>query len=285
MSAVPTGPLGKPELVDISRALKERIRLGVSIETWTRPVSEIVSTDRDDGKHSEEALALMRQLKTLHPALTLTPYDLDRHASRAEQAGIQHSPTVVLRSGGRSVQFVGMLYGPLFPPFLDIMGFLSMGQTPLAPETRATLAALPADVEVEVEAFLTPFDPFSVQMLPLLGAFAVAGKRVRLRIVESSQFPVLAGQRLVTEVPLLVMNGQHYTGYWAEQDLVEQIRRLAEGSDEKVIRARVVSAEYVSEADARRIAMEQAQQQAQGSPGQVSGGTQTESGLYVPGRD
>ncbi|MCK9487260.1 MAG: hypothetical protein M0R73_11275 [Dehalococcoidia bacterium] len=282
MSAVAQGPLGRAELAEISRALRERIRLGVSLEVWTRPADEIVSPERDDGRHAAETLALMRQLKTLHPALTLTPYDLEKHASRAEAAGIEHSPTVVLRAGGRSVQIVGMLYGPLFPPMLDIMGFLSMGQTPLAPETRAVLGALPADVQVE--AFLTPFDPFSVQMLPLLGAFAVDGKRVRLRIVEASQFPVLAGQRLVTEVPLLVMNGQRYAGYWTEQELAEQIRGLAEGSDEKVIRARVVSAEYVSEDEARRIAMEQVQAE-QAQQTQAGGGSETSSGLYIPGRD
>ncbi len=285
MSAVPQGPLGKRELNEIARALTERMRRAVSIEVWTRPASAIVSTERDTGAHAEETLALMRQLKTLHPALTLTPYDLEQHASRAEQAGIEHSPTVVLRAGGRSVQMVGMFYGPLFPPLLDIIGFLSQGGSPVSPETRATLQDLPADVEVE--AFLTPFDPFSARMLPLLGAFAVESKRLRMRLIEVAQFPVLAGQRLITEVPLLTLNGQRFTGYWNEEALVEQIRRVAEGSDEKVIRDRVLSAEYVSEDEARRIAIEEMQaEQAQraSDAGQAQGG-QTASGLYVPGRE
>src|SRR5690606_3497787 len=120
-------------------------------------------------------LALMRQLKTLHSALTLTPYDLDKHAARAAEAGIHVSPTVVFRSGGRSLHLAGMFYGPLFPPVLDIMGFLSMGRSPLAAETQQVLHTLEGDVEVE--AFLTPFDPFSVQMLPLLGAMAAETKQ------------------------------------------------------------------------------------------------------------
>lgn len=287
MPAVPKGPLGPADLNQVRSALAERMRRSVSIEVWTRPEAAIVTEERDRGHRAEETLTLMRQLKALHPALTLTPYDLDQHASRAEAAGITLSPTVVLRAGGREVHVSGLFYGPLFPPLLDILGFLSLGTTPVAPETRATLQGLEADVEME--AFLTPFDPFSSKMLPLLGAFAVETKRLRLRMVELSQYPVLAGQRLISEVPLLVMNGQRHFGYWNEEALVEQVRRIAAGSEEKIIRDRVLTAEYVSEGEARRIAMEEMAQQSGQSvqPGQQPGATggQTSSGLYIPGRD
>ncbi len=286
MTSIPGGPLGRPEMQDISRALAERLRRAVSIEVWTRTEPEIVSADRDAGEHAPETLALMRQLKTLHSALTLTPYDLDKHAARAAEAGISVSPTVVLRSGGRSVHLSGMFYGPLFPPVLDIIGFLSMGRSPLAAETQQVLHTLEGDVEVE--AFLTPFDPFSVQMLPLLGAMAAETRQVRLRLVEIAQFPVLAGQRLVTEVPLLVINGKRFAGYWNETDLARQIALVAQGSDEKVIRDRVLVAEYVSEADARRFMAEQQAEAARAQAQQLGGAPppgQTASGLYVPGRD
>jgi len=288
MAAIPEGPLGKPEMREISKALTERIRRGVSIEVWTRAESGLVTTERDVNEHAPDVLALMRQLKTLHPALTFTSYDLEQHASRAEAAGISLSPTIVLRSGGRSVTLSGMFYGPLFPPLLDVMGFLSMGTTPLAAETRAAMNAL--DVDVEIEAFLTPFDPFSPHFLPLLAAFAVEGKRIKLKIVEASQYPVLAQQRFLNEVPLLVMNGKRFVGYWDEANLSRQIQTVAAGSDELILRERVLAAEYVSEAEARRFATEQAAAEAAGQAppqagGQPGGMTQTASGLIVPGRE
>jgi hypothetical protein len=261
---------------EIAKALQERLRRGVSLEVWTRDEGGLVSSERDVNEHAADAVGLMRQLKTLHPALTFTAYDLDRHAARAEEAGITLSPTVVFRSGGRSVQMAGLFYGPLFPPTLDVMGFLSMQTTPLAPETRTAMQALTE--AVEIEAFVTPFDPFSPHLIPLLAAFAVEGKQIRLRLVEASQFPVLAGQRLLTEVPLLVINGKRFPGYWDELALSQQIQNVAAGSDEKVIRERVLTAEYVSEAEARRLAEAEA-----AAATAMEGGQTTASGLIIPG--
>ncbi|MEX2373362.1 MAG: hypothetical protein WD800_06115, partial [Dehalococcoidia bacterium] len=212
MPALPSGPLGKAELTQIAGHLGERVRRAVSIEVWTREESGLVTGDRDTGAHAGDALALCRQLAGLHPALSITAYDLDRHADRAQRAGIHLSPTIVLRSGGRSVVLSGMFYGPLFAPFLDAIVFLSVGTTPVKAETRQALASLEGDVRIE--AFVTPFDPFSERMAPLLLAFAAESKRVKLRMVEASQFPVLAGQRLLTEVPVMVKNDNRIAGYW-----------------------------------------------------------------------
>lgn len=278
MPGIPAGPLGRPEMSEIAKALSERLQRGVSLEVWSREESGIVSSERDVNEHAADTLALMRQLKTLHPALTFTAYDLDKHASRAAEAGITLSPTVVFRSGGRAVQMAGLFYGPLFPPTLDVMGFLSMQTTPLAPETREAMRGLTAPIEIE--AFVTPFDPFSPHLVPLLAAFAVEAKQIKLRFVEASQFPVLAGQRLLTEVPLLVINGTRFPGYWDELSLSKQIQNIASGSDEKVIRDRVLTAEYVSEAEAKRLA--EAEAAAASGP---AGGQTTASGLIIPGRE
>ena len=65
MPGIPAGPLGRPEMSEIAKALSERLQRGVSLEVWSREESGIVSSERDVNEHAADALALMRQLKTL----------------------------------------------------------------------------------------------------------------------------------------------------------------------------------------------------------------------------
>lgn len=288
--------------------LQQRLMRQVAIEVWTREPEAIFTGERDDGRHAQAALELMRQLKSLHPMLTLTPYDLDRHERLAAERGIEHSPTITLRCGGRGLRTVGLFFGPFSQAFLDALGIISIGESRLAPETRVALAGI--ESEVTIEAFLTPFDPISVQMIPLLAAFAVEGRKFRVTVYEASQFPVLAGKRMVSQVPLLVINGQRFVGNYNEDHLREQIVRVVEGNEEPVVRDRVFASPYVSEDDAIRMSQEQAaraklqaanpgqpaqprqseqpgpsrpQPSQQPGPPRLPG--QTPGGLFLPGRD
>src|SRR5690606_9092427 len=164
---------------------------------------------------------------------------------------IEHSPTVTLRCGGRGIRTVGLFFGPFSQAFLDALSILSVGQAPLAPETKAPIDAI--DTEVTIEAFLSPFDPISVQFIPLLAAFAVEGKRFRITLYETSQFPVLAGKRMLSQVPMLVINGQRFVGQYSEAQLIEQIARVVDGNDEPVVRDRVFATPYLSEDAALRM--------------------------------
>lgn len=285
MPAIPEGPLGRQQAQQVAGLLQQRLLRQVALEVWTRKPQAIFTGERDDGRHGQAALDLVRQLKTLHPMLTLTPYDLDTHERTAAERGIEHSPTVTMRCGGRGLRTVGLFFGPFFQAFLDALGIVSTGQSQLSRETRARLATI--EDEVTVEAFLSPFDPISVQMIPLLAAFAVEGKRVRVTLYEASQFPVLAGKRMLTQVPLITINGKRFVGAYRETELCEQIARVVEGNEEPVVRDRVYATPYVSEDDARRISEERARAAQAGQPGpgsQPPSGGQPSSGLYVPGR-
>lgn len=294
MPAIPEGPLNRQQAAQVAGMLRQRLVRQVALEVWTRPPQAIYTGERDEERHGQAALELVRQLKSLHPMLTLTPYDLQRSERQAVERGIEHSPTVTMRCGGRGLRTVGLFFGPFFQAFLDALGFVSMGDTPLAPETKQRIRAI--ESEVTIEAFLTPFDPISVQLIPLIAAFAVEGRKFRVTLYEASQFPVLAGRRMVSQVPLITINGRRFVGNYNEEQLCEQIVRVLEGNDEPVVRDRVFASPYISEDDARRLGEEQATraQQApqQGQPGEpaqpasesnpASGGA---SGLYVPGRD
>lgn len=269
-----SGPLGRDESLAIARWLSERMVRRVGIEVWWRPDSTVVLPDRDAAVHAEVMLAAMRQLATLHPALTITPYALDQFADRAQREAIHLAPTTILRSGGKAIRLSGLVSGMLFPPLLDVVSFLS-NETPLQPETKAALAGLPRPLDVEI--LLAPYDAYSGHLLRLAAAFAAESKNIRLAAIEIAEFPRLASIKAVTEVPLLSVEGRRFAGAWDEPALIEQLWRIASNDEQAVPRDRIFVTEFVTE--------EQVRAQAEGgatpeTPATEGGG----SGLIIPGR-
>ena len=275
------GPLEKPDAVQVAAYLEERVGGSVGFDVWSREESGLVRTDRDSCVHCGDVVQLGRQLASLHPALNVTIYDLDRHASRAEEAGITAAPTMIVRGSGRSIRLVGLFSGMLFPALLDVIGFISHGRSPLTDETREALADL---AEVEIEAMLMPFDPYSAYMAQVLGSLAAESPSIKLQLTELSEFPILAGQRSVSEIPLMTINGRRFSGAWDEAPLMEQIQRVLGGNDEPVVRERVLVTPYLSEEQAIHLAQQQQAQQPPAGDAQGPAAPGGGSGLIVPGR-
>lgn len=294
-------PIPPEEEPRVASWLSERLVRRVGLDVWTQEQSGLLRTDRDTCTRCEDVVELAKQLVRLHPALSWTQYDLDRHADRAEEAQVQHPPTMIVRGSGRAIRVEGLPGGLMFPMFLDILWFASTGAAPVSPENRARLQAI--DEPVEIELFGAPYDPYSSQLGTLLAACAVEQSRVHVRIVEASEFPVRATQRGVTEVPVMTINGRRFVGGWGESELIEQIARVVAGDDEPVIRDHVLTSPYLNEEDAERMFREQAAAAAgmppgaPGTPGAPPPGAapqppgagpqppeEPSSGLIVPGR-
>ena len=127
MPAIPAGPFDRQQAQQVASLLNQWLARQVALEVWTRAPQAIFTGERDDGRHGQAALDLMRQLKSLHPSLTLTPYDLDRQAAQAAERGIEHSPTITMRCGGRGLRTVGLFFGPFFQAFLDALDIFGLG--------------------------------------------------------------------------------------------------------------------------------------------------------------
>ncbi|MEX2229770.1 MAG: hypothetical protein WEB13_09055 [Dehalococcoidia bacterium] len=284
MPAIPQGPLSREERVEVANYLSGRLSGPVGLDVWTveDAASGLVRTDRDVCLKCPDVLALVRQIATLHPALTITPYDLRRHADRATEAHVEFAPTTIVRGRGRAVQLVGLFAGALFPVLLDMIGFASNGLTPVQKETRAALQALTEPVTLE--ALVEPYDGYSAHLARLVGAFGVESRQIRTRIIEMSQFPILAGQRSLTQVPALTINGRRFVGTWFEDDLLAQITRVLAGNPEPVIRDRVLTAPYLTEEAALELARQQSEAQAEARELAPRPDDAPSSGLYIPGR-
>ena len=277
-------PLQREVRAEIAAYLARSLDGRVGLDVWTRAESGLVLPDRDGCTHCDAVVESAREIASAHDAISLTRYDLDRHAARAEEAGIERAPTTVIRGGGRSLRFVGFWSGPLLGPLVTILGLLGSGVRPLPPESRAALGALPHAVDVELA--VTPFDPVSPQLMLLVGAIAAEVRDVQITITEYAEFPKLAARRSVVELPTLWIGGRRYVGVWRDDELVEQVARAAADNVEPVIRDSTLSVPYLSEEGARQLARQA--QAGHGLPG-VGQGPETPpgsggSGLIVPGR-
>lgn len=266
--------ISKQDQVQIAQHLIEHLAGRVGIDVWTRPESAILLPDRDPCTHCDEVVSLARELVSLSALLSVTRYDLEKHAERAATEGIERAPTTVLRAQGARLQFVGYFTGLLFPVFVDSIILVGAGAAPLQQESRAALSAVTAPVTIEV--LVAPYDPLSAYMIRLASALAVDNHAIRFVAIEMSEFPILAGQRSLTEVPTVVINGRRFTGLFSEAELVEQVVRIVEGNNEPVIRERTASSPYLSTEEARALA-------AEGAP-HPSTPSSPPSGLYIPGR-
>ncbi len=260
----------------IANYLSQRLAGPVSVETWTQRESRLVRTDRDPCMFCEPVTSAARQLAALHPLISLTPYDIDKHADRAAEAGIERPPVTVLRGrNGREVRFTGLWSGLLFTAFMDAVVYVGAGVAPINPETREALQAI--EEELRLELLVAPYDPYSAYTLRVAAAFAVEARRVRLEVIEISEFPRLAQTRMVTEVPVLLVNGRRFTGAWDENDLLEQLKRVAASDSEPVIRERILVSPFMDVDQAQAFAAREAQGVARQPP-------TTPGGLIIPGR-
>jgi len=249
----------------------ERLASPVGLDVWTRRHTGIDLPDQDPCEYCPEQLALMRQFARVSPLLTITSYDLQRHAKRAAEVGVDMAPTTIIRSAGRSLQFVGMADGLLLPAFMDVMSYFSLEATPLADESLQVLSAIEAPLDIEL--IVAPYDGYSAHMMRLTAALAVESRHVRLRIVDATAYPIFAAKHGVTSVPVLTIAGRRFDGVWIEPELLRQVKRIVAGNTEPVHRTQPASAPFVTEVEARRMAAE-APESNPPAPG-----------LYIPGRD
>lgn len=261
----------------IANYLSQRLAGPVAIETWTQRESALVRTDRDPCMFCEPVSSAARQLAALHPLISLTPYDIDKHAGRAGEAGIERPPVTVLRGrNGREVRFTGLWSGLLFTAFMDALVYVGAGVAPIQQESREVLQEL--GEELQLELLVAPYDPYSEYTLRVAAAFAVESRWISLEVIEISEFPRLAQGRMVSEVPVLLVNGRRFSGAWDENDLLEQLKRIAAGDSEPVIRERILASPFMD----IQQAQEYAAREAQGAAGQPP--PTTPGGLIIPGR-
>ena len=91
-------PIPREEEPQVASWLTERLVRRVGLDVWTQEDSGLLRTDRDTCTRCEDVIELAKQLVRLHPALSWTQYDLNKHADRAEEAGNLQTTVRITRS-------------------------------------------------------------------------------------------------------------------------------------------------------------------------------------------
>ncbi len=275
--------LSREAEAQLASTLQQNIQRRLSLDVWSRPTSSIYRSDRDDARHGMGMTNLVRQITSLHEAISFTPYDIDTFAKRAEQDFVTVAPTIVARSAGHSIRLVGIPAGTLFPAFIDVIVSLTYLSLPLDDEIYQVIAKIESAVNngspVEVELFVTPYDDISSRLYGIFGVVAAATKSVRVTITEIAEFPILAKNRLIEQVPVVTLNGHRFIGVWALHEILHQILHIAKSEDEIVVREESFSGPYVSEDDALKLVSEQSQTNSNMTSSDLK---ETDSGLLIP---
>jgi alkyl hydroperoxide reductase subunit AhpF len=98
---------------------------------------------------------LVREVAGLSDQISVEVLNLALDRERAAQYGVDQVPAIVVE-GARDygIRFYGVPLGYEFANLIDAITVASTGEPALAPETRASLAGLDADVDIKV--FSTP---------------------------------------------------------------------------------------------------------------------------------
>ena len=135
---------------------KDQEAVRKEFERLDGPVKFVVfSQELVAGELCRQNEQLMKEVAALSDKITVEVLNPAIDRERAEAYGVQDVPVTVIE-GARDygIRFLGIPAGYEFSNLIDSTIAVSRGEASLTEETKASLAALPADVEIKV--FSTP---------------------------------------------------------------------------------------------------------------------------------
>ncbi len=246
------------------RDLPSRVR----IDYFTQKQTSIFIPGRDDCPLCAECQDLMEEVSSLSDRVNLTVHDLAEARQQAAELGVDRVPAIVIRGqANRPVRFFGLPSGGQFPGFVETLIDSSQGTTTLLPDTQKRLRKLKSAVKLQV--FVTPTCAFSPAAARTAFKLGLQHGRIKVDVVEISEFPALVQRYNVRATPTTVLDEKVVIpGLLDETALVRQIFRVVEG--------RPISANELRIGPATAFALPQQEQQRRPRP-------IGSSGLVLPG--
>jgi glutaredoxin-like protein len=207
--------------------LVKRLEGPVALDLFIEPKSAIVIPGQAQCELCEETRALLEDVASLSDRITLNVHDVRSEEELAQEMGVRHVPTLVVRGAARGVvRYVGIPAGLEFGTLLEDLEMVGRGAAPLADQTREKLATLRKPVHIQV--FVTPTCPYCPRVASLAHKFAVESEHVTADIVEVSEFPDLAAEYHVQGVPKVVINDSvDFVGAQPEAAFVDAVLTAA----------------------------------------------------------
>lgn len=212
------------------RDLKSRVRL----DFFTLKPSAVAVPGRECA-HCDDIQAMLEDLAAVSPRISLTVHDVEAASETARKLGVDKIPGVVIRGqANRPLRYFGSPSGAQFTVFIETLVLASTGAVELEAETVRSLRKLRSDVTLQV--LVTPGCTFSPVMAFNAFRFGLQSVRVKVDVVDVTQFPALLQRIGLPAVPLTIVNDTYATpGVLAEADMAQAILQAAEGEDVTVM--------------------------------------------------
>ncbi len=195
----------------------------VKIDHFTERMLALTVPGRAPCASCKPARQMLQEIAALSEAISLRVHIFDEAAEERTRFAIERIPATVVRARGEPVYtFYGLPGGTEFPAFIESIVDVSRGEILLSQESLKALRKL--DEEVSVRVFVSPTCPYCPQMARAAYQLAMANPRVKVDVIEVSEFPELSARYHVRAVPLTVIADRvTITGAVHEKVLVEQV--------------------------------------------------------------
>jgi len=192
---------------------KDRQHLLKEFAALNQPVKLLLFTQEMECQYCSDTRMIAEEVAGLSDQISLEVYDFVADQAVARQHQIDKIPALVVMRGGETpkdygIRYYGIPAGYEFSTLIGDIMMVSRGDSGLAAETKAYLAALTQPLHLQV--FVTPTCPYCPPAVHLAHQLAMESDLVRADMVEAIEFPHLSHKYQVQGVPRTVINESTY---------------------------------------------------------------------------
>lgn len=200
----------------------------VKIDFFTQRPSPVFVPGREECRFCREVGEMLAELAALDPKLRLTVHAWGAEPEMERRWRVERIPATVLRGVlNRPVVYFGFPAAYQLSALLNIIVDQSRGATELSAAAKRKLKRVKRDLSITV--YVVPNEPACVAAVDAAAMLALEHNRIHLSIVEAAEFPALAQQEQIEEIPLTVIDGRiRLPGPVGVEDLLAEVVRAAE---------------------------------------------------------
>ncbi len=218
------------ELAQLRARFQRDLQSRLRIDFFTNRTAGLAVPGREC-PHCDDVQSMLEDMAGVSAKLRLTVHDFYEEPEAAKSLAVDKIPATVIRGkANRPLRFFGVPSGGQFSVLVETIVAASSGNTGLALETVRALRKLRSDVMLQV--LVTPSCKFSPAAAFNAFRFGLQSVRVKVDVVDVTQFPGILQRIGVPAVPLNVINDAYATpGVVDEGELAQALLQAAEGKD------------------------------------------------------
>ncbi|MFX0170127.1 MAG: thioredoxin family protein [Candidatus Hodarchaeota archaeon] len=195
------------------------------------PVRLVLFTQELECHFCAETHELIDMVASLSEKISLDVFDFVKDKEKAGELKIDKIPALaVLGKEDYGIRFFGIPSGYEFQTLVEAITLVSSGESSLPPEAEKALAkAITKPAEIQV--LVIPTCPVCPLVATMGMQFAMASRKVSIKIVEIAEFPHLAVRYNVVGTPKTVINETvQFEGLVPPAQFINHIQQASQGS-------------------------------------------------------